>query len=68
MLIVVWYRHPVLLPDSAEAGQLRGDILADLHGGRDQHGAEPGGIVNEQLRPPVRRKIAYFTRPRVVET
>jgi hypothetical protein len=30
MLIVVWYRHPVLLPDRAEAGQFRGDILADL--------------------------------------
>lgn len=53
MLSVIWYRHLVLFPDSAEAGQLRGDILADLNGGRDQHGAEPGGIVNEQLCPRV---------------
>ena len=68
MLIVVRYRHLVLFPDGAEAGQLRGDVLADLHGGRDQDGAEPAAIVNEQLRPRVPAEIAYFTRPRVVET
>ena len=42
MLIVVRYGHPVLLPDSAEAGQLSGDVLADLGCGRDQHGPEAG--------------------------
>src|SRR6266851_9801334 len=46
MLLVVRYAHPVLFPDSTETGQLRGDILADLDGGRDQHGAESGEIVN----------------------
>ena len=60
MLIVVRYRHLVLFPDGAEAGQLRGDVLADLHGGRDQDGAEPGAIVNEQLRPRV--TLAAVTR------
>ena len=68
MLIVAGYGHPVLFSYSAEAGQFRGDILADLHGGRDQHGAEPGGIVDEQLRTRVPAEVAYFTRPRVVET
>src|SRR5215471_1528155 len=42
-----------IFPDRTEAGQLSGDILADLDGGRDQHGAEAGGIVNQQLRPRV---------------
>ena len=41
MLLIVWDRHPVLFPDGAEAGQLRGDILADLRGGRDQYGTDP---------------------------
>jgi hypothetical protein len=50
MLIVVWDGCPMLFPDGTEAGQFRGGILADLHGGRDQHGAEAGGIVNKQLR------------------
>jgi hypothetical protein len=40
MLIVVRYRPSVLLPDGTEAWQLRVEILADLDGGRDQHGAE----------------------------
>jgi len=53
MLIVVQHGHLVLFPDSTEAGQLRGQILADLHGGRDQHGAETGWIVDKQLRPRV---------------
>ena len=53
MLIVVEYGHPVLFSDGAKAGQFRGDILADLNGGRDQHRAEPGGIINQQLRPRV---------------
>ena len=53
MLIVIRYRHLVLFPDGAKAGQLRGDVLSDLHGGRDQDGAEPGAVVNEQLRPRV---------------
>src|SRR2546429_565849 len=34
-------------------GGRRGEILADLDGGRDQYGAEAGGIVDEQLRPRV---------------
>src|SRR5712672_2990787 len=53
MRIVVQYGPPVLFPDSTEAWQLRGEILADRHGGRDQHGAETGGIVDQQLRPRV---------------
>ena len=60
MLLVIRYGHPVLLPDSPEPGQLRGDILPDLHGGRDQHGAEPGGIVNEQLRSRVPAEDRVF--------
>ena len=68
MLIVVQHGHPVLVPDSTEAGQLRGEILADLDGARNQHGAKTGGIVDEQLARGSRRKMAYFTRSRVVET
>ncbi len=70
MLIVAGYRHPVLFPDSAKAGQFRGDILADLHGGRDQYRAEPGGIVNEQLRTrvPAEDRVLYpASRRRDVE-
>jgi len=39
------------LPDSPEAGQFPVEILADLDGCRDQHGAETGWIVDQQLRP-----------------
>ena len=53
MLLVVQHGHPVLFPDSTEAGQLRAGILADLDGGGDQHGTEAGGIVDKQLRPRV---------------
>ena len=51
MLIIGRYGHPVLFPDSTEAGQLRVEILTDLDGRRDQHGAETGWIVDKQLRP-----------------
>jgi len=57
----------VLFPDGTKAGQLGGDILADLDGGRDQHGAEAGGIVNEQLRtrvPPEDRVLHPASRGR----
>ena len=37
-------------PAGTKAGRPGGDILADLDGGRDQPGAQAGGIVNEQLR------------------
>ena len=53
MLIVVRYSQSMLFPDGAESGQLSGDILTDLDGGRDKHGTEADGIVNKQLRPPV---------------
>ena len=43
----------MLLPDGPEAGQLGGDVLADLDRGRDQHRAEAGGVVDEQLGPRV---------------
>jgi hypothetical protein len=69
MLLIAWDRHPVLFPDGAEAGQLRGDILADLHGGRDQYGT--GNPVESSMSSCARgsrRKIAYLTRPRVVDT
>src|SRR5260370_17779098 len=45
--------HPVLWREGGEGGQLGGDVLGDLDGGRDQHGGEAGGIVNKQLRPRV---------------
>src|ERR1700675_3712077 len=60
MFIVVWDGHPVLFPDSAEARQFRGDIVPDLDGGRDQYGAETGGIVNKQLRPRVAAEDRVF--------
>src|SRR5450755_1844074 len=53
MLIVVRHGHPVLFPDSTEAGQLRGEILADLDGGPNQHGVKTGWIIDKQLRPRV---------------
>ena len=45
MLIVVRHGHRVLFPDSTEAGQFRGEILADLDGGRNQDGAKTDWIV-----------------------
>jgi hypothetical protein len=47
MLIVVRQGHRVLFPDSTEAGQFRGEILADRDGRRDEHGAEAVGIVDK---------------------
>ena len=49
VLIVVRYGQPVLFPDSAKAGQFGDDILADLDGGRDQHGTKAGRVIDEQL-------------------
>src|SRR6202042_1972846 len=45
--------HPVLLPDRTEAGQLGGEVLADLDSARNQPRAKTGGIVDQQLRPRV---------------
>jgi hypothetical protein len=68
MLIVVRPGHRMLFPDSTEAGQFRGEVFADLDGGRDEHGAEAGGSSISSCVRGSRRKIAYFTRSRVVET
>src|SRR5262249_6491536 len=42
-----------LFPDRAKAGQLCGDVLADLRGAPDQRGAVAGAVVHQQLRPAV---------------
>src|ERR1700734_3484621 len=70
MLIVVWYGQPVLFPDSAKAGQLGGDILADLDGSREQHGTKAGRVVDEQLGsrvPAEDRVLDAVSRGRDVE-
>ncbi len=43
----------MLSSDNTGAGQLSGEILADLDGVPDQRCPEAGGIVNKQLRPRV---------------
>src|ERR1700733_9511897 len=60
MLVVVGHRQPVLFPDSTEARQFRDQILADLDGGRDQHGAEVNRTVDEQLPPRVPAEDRVF--------
>src|SRR5690348_2862370 len=51
MLLIAGHGPPVLFPDRAKAGQLGGDVLAYLHGRRDQDRAEPGGVIDQQLCP-----------------
>jgi hypothetical protein len=62
MLIVVWYRHPVLLPDSAEAGQLRGGILAISAVAGTSTARNPVESSMSSCTRGSRRKIACFTR------
>src|ERR1035441_5372443 len=61
MLIVVRYGQPVLFPDSAEAGQLGGEILADLCGGREHNGKDADRIIDEQLgsRVPAEDRVLH---------
>ena len=75
MGIIIRYGPSMLLPDGTESGQFSGDILPDLGSGRQEHGAEAGGIINKQLRPglspedrvlhpgPRRRHIKALTVP-----
>ena len=68
MLFIAGYGPAVLFPDRAKAGQLGGDVLAYLPGRRDQDRAKPGESSTSNCARGSRRKIAYFTRLRVVDT
>jgi hypothetical protein len=61
----------MLFADGVEPGQFRGVILADLDGGRDQHGPEAGGVIDGQLRwwiPPEDRVLDAIAGGPDVET
>ena len=43
----------MLVADRPKAGQLRGDVLADLHRALDQHGPIAGTVIHQQPCPAV---------------